>query len=161
VDDVRREDWIVREEFRVVRVSSLPYAHNPSRCTHAALFTDARQEGSGRRFFDGLSEEQLAACRYHQLADWFLVARTSVHFFREYRERLQSDLHEAVLKAQLSSADLEQLYGLFVDPIVWGGKSDSVTNGQHRICAIRASGARLCVIDHNRFSPYDPAPPPS
>lgn len=128
--------------------------------THAALFTGAWQEDSGRRFYESLSGEQLASCCYHRLADWRTVAQASVRLFREYRDRFQSDLHDAVLDVSRPRRDCEQLHWLFHDPIVWGGEADSVTNGQHRICAIRASGARLCVIDHNRFSPYDPAPTP-
>jgi hypothetical protein len=36
---------------------------------------------------------------------------------------------------------------LFVDPIVCRPKGRRVTNGQHRACALRASGAALCVVD--------------
>jgi hypothetical protein len=155
--DEPREDWLVSEQFRVVRVSSLPYGHLQSRCTHAALFKDAWQEGAGRRFFDGLTDEQLASCYYHRLADWREVARASVRIFRAHQNELWSTLDEVLATLPLPKRERDQLWWLFHDPIIWGGEADTVTNGQHRICAIRASGARLCVIDHNRFDPYAPA----
>ncbi len=146
----RREDWLLSEQFRVVQVSSLPYAHNPSRCDNAGLFAEADWDGAaGRRFFESLTDQQRRSCHYHQLADWKLVAMISVRFFRACRDELMSKLDAA-----LSRQDSRELYWLFHDPIAWGGEAPYVTNGQHRICAIRASGARLCVIDHERFDPY-------
>jgi hypothetical protein len=70
--DARRDEWLVREQFRVAPVASLPFAHNPSNCTHyEELFDkDAEWDGAeGRRFFESLSAERLASCYYHQLAD--------------------------------------------------------------------------------------------
>jgi hypothetical protein len=159
--DTPRDDWLVSEQFRVARVSNLPYAHNPSRCTQASHFEEAKWDGvAGRRFFESLTDEQFRACYYHQLADWKLVAWTSVQLYRTCRNKLKSELDAALSQTQLSQADQRELAFLFHDPIVWGGAAPSVTNGQHRICAIRAAGAGLCVIDHNRLDPYAPAPSP-
>lgn len=150
-----REDWLVSEQFRVVRVSSLPYAHNPSRCDHLALFRDSEWDGiEGRRFFESLTDQHFRSCTYHQLADWQLIARVAVQLFRKYRNRLRSELYDALERAPLTEQDLLALQLIFHDPIVWGGQAPHVTNGQHRVCAIRASRARLCVIDHDRFDPY-------
>jgi hypothetical protein len=161
--DEPRDDWLVREQFRVVRVTSIPYSHNPSNCDHHEFFDhDAPWDGrAGRRFFENLTEDQLRSCTYHQLADWKLVAKRSVELFRAYRDRLVSELVDllgegAPLTALgLSASDRAHLFWLFADPIVWGGDAPTVVNGQHRTCAIRASGAAQCVIDHNRFSPYE------
>jgi hypothetical protein len=70
-----------------------------------------------------------------------------------------SALDAALADVPLGRRERAQLWGLFSEPIVWGGKAETVVNGQHRTCAIRASGAGLCVIDHDRFDPN--APPPS
>jgi hypothetical protein len=43
--------------------------------------------------------------------------------------------------------EAEALNSLFTDPIIWSPESDTVTNGQHRSCALKASGAPLCVVD--------------
>jgi hypothetical protein len=157
--DEPREDWLVREQFRVVRVSSLPFAHNPFKCDHRQLFDESAEDATaeGRRFFQSLSAAQFAACAYHQTTDWRTLASASVRLFRGFADRPVCELLRAVEGLPSSEWDREALYGLFVDPIVWGRGNESVTNGQHRICAIRASGARLCAIDHNRFDPYAPA----
>lgn len=159
-----RDDWLVREQFQVVRVARIPYAHNPSRCDYYEALFDRRAESGGakgRRFFESLTPEQFSACHYHQLADWRRVAMTSVRLYRGCLDRPLSELYATIGQlwkegsADLSSRDWEQVEWLFRDPIVWGGNASRVTNGQHRTYAIRASEARLCVIDHNRFSPYE------
>lgn len=155
--DARREDWLVREQFRVARVASLPYAHNPSNCTHyEGLFDKAAEwDGAeGRRFFESLSAEQLAFCYYDQLADWRLVADASVTLFRTFESRTVSELQDAIETWSLPSNERNHVFWIFADPIVWGDKEATIINGQHRLCAIRASGAILCVIDHNQFDPY-------
>lgn len=155
--DEPRSDWLVHEQFRVVRVSSLPYFHGPFKCAHRALFetrdSDERDE-AGRRFHARLTDEHFAKCEYHQRADWRTVARTSVRLFRAFKDKPRSEFDDAVLNIALPKRDRWELYFLIHDPIVWGGRSHRVTNGQHRICAIRTSGAGLCLIDHNKLDLY-------
>lgn len=153
----RRRDWLVGEQFRVAQVTSLPYAHNPSNCTHFEELFDKSAEwdgGEGRRFFESLSVEQLASCYYHRLADWRAVADASVALFRTFENRTVSELQDAIETWSLPSNERSHLFWIFADPIVWGGEAATIINGQHRVCAIRASGAALCVIDHNGFDPY-------
>ena len=135
-------------------MSSLPYAHNLWKCAFAADFEEGKWSGAwGRRFFESLTDKQFLACSYHQIADWQSVAKISVQLFRRFRSQPMSNLDAAMSQLTLEEQDRLHLYLLFHEPIVWGGKAPYVTNGQHRICAIRASGARLCVIDHNKFDP--------
>ena len=148
---------MVREQFRVARVAALPYAHNPSNCTHFEEFFNKSAKwdgGEGRRFFESLSVEQLTSCYYHQLADWRVVADASVTLFRTFENRSVSELQDAIETWSLPSNERRHLFWIFADPIVWGGEAATIINGQHRLCAIRASAAVLCVIDHNRFDPY-------
>lgn len=35
---------------------------------------------------------------------------------------------------------------LFSQPVRWDGKSDTVTNGQHRICGARLAGAQSLLV---------------
>lgn len=99
-----RQSWLVSEQFRVVRVPSLPYAHNPSRCSHATLFVEGDWDGvAGRRFFESLTDAQFLTCWYHQLANWKVVALAAVQLFREVQTESMSKLDAALAKVSLRS----------------------------------------------------------
>ena len=57
------------------------------------------------------------------------------------------DVVEAITRILGDTPEGAWCRSLFSDPIVWGPGQDSVTNGQHRSCALRASGAPFCVVD--------------
>jgi hypothetical protein len=109
---------------------------------------------AGKRFFESLEDADFAGCEYHQGVDWLAIVRTSVRLFRRLKELPVSQLDAAIIAARLPEAELWWLASLFRQPIVWRKHSPQVIDGQHRICAVRASGARLCVIDHDLFAPY-------
>lgn len=86
-----RQDGVVSEQFRVARVSGLPYAHNPWKCANAVHFEEGEwNDAQGWRFFESLTEEDLRGCGYHQLTDWKLVARIGVQLFRRFWNDLMS-----------------------------------------------------------------------
>jgi hypothetical protein len=143
------EDWRAADQFSVVRVSRLPYAHNPFKCTHAPQTVDV--DFDGRRFFESLTREQFGSCRYHRVVDWKLVAKMGVQLFWRHRQERKSTLNRAILAVELDEPNKRALLSLFSDPIVWERTGPAVVDGQHRLCAIRAAGARLCLIDHNRL----------
>jgi hypothetical protein len=151
------------EEFRplgsrltVVPVTLLPWPHNPSRCPHHARFEQIAQlyppacwttGAAGAHFFLTLTDRHFRACSYHE-PDWREVARVSVEVLEALP--LEAERDEAITATSgrfKETLEAEALNSLFTDPIVWSPASGTVTNGQHRTCALKASGAPLCVID--------------
>jgi hypothetical protein len=148
------EEWMIIDEMQVVAVADLPWPHNPSECAHAERFEsirrlyDERFDGhipAGAHFFLSLNREAFSICRYHQ-HDWQAIAAASVELLEALGPT--SDFDEVVDRATAlidEKADREQLISLFSDPIKWAPGETSITNGQHRTCALKATGAELCV----------------
>jgi hypothetical protein len=144
------------EDLTVVAVADLPFAHNPFRCPHGkryeqilATYPDSwsSHAPAGAQFFLSLADDDFTACEFHA-ADWAAVGAASV----ELLARLQrGDGREAVeqLADQLLASEPERgwLVSLFRDPIHYSAGADRVGNGQHRACALRASGAPCAVVD--------------
>ncbi|MCU1494509.1 MAG: hypothetical protein JWO62_2273 [Acidimicrobiaceae bacterium] len=146
-----RDVW--RRVFEVVDVADLPSPHNPSSCEHSARFEDIeerlRSDGvddwlaAGRLFLDTLTPDDCARCRYHD-ADWRAIADESVRIVEGLGVRDQEEYLAAAVRSGLGEDNLGWLKSLFFDPIdVAGG---SYTNGQHRGCALRFSGAAKAVV---------------
>jgi hypothetical protein len=140
----------------VVPVALLPWPHNPFRCAHHARFDQIKDfyppacwtsGAAGAHFFLTLTDQDFRACSYHE-PDWRRVAEVSVEVFEALpvEAELDTALDEASGRFD-SKLEREALNSLFADPIVWLGEEDSITNGQHRACALKASGAPLCVVD--------------
>lgn len=145
-----------RRVFEALPVTKLPPPHNPARCAHHARFDQIlaglpesddwleRDLEAGRIFLESLTPEDLARCRYHR-DDWRAVANESVRILEACGDRADTD--DYLKAAQLSAlGETEQLYleSLFRDPVCIGG--GSYTNGQHRGCALRFSGAERAAI---------------
>jgi hypothetical protein len=121
-------DQIPREPFAVVPVAAFPFAHGLFRCDH-------RRSGD------------LDMCSYHR-PDWRLIADASV----TAAELAGAGADVDALLAACDGMDLldderQWLYSLFAYPIVWRPGAEEVTNGQHRLCALRAAGAERVVAD--------------
>ena len=140
--------WI----FEAVEVTDLPPFHNAFKCHHSARFRtmseEAKRCGSlrdvrdeqeiGRKFLGTLSAADLASCGYHQ-ADWGSVASESVRIIRESSRQDERIYKNAARNSGLVSNDRSWLISLFEHPIrIEGG---SYSDGQHRVCALRFSGA--------------------
>lgn len=140
----------------VIAVADLPWAHNPSRCKWSERFEQVEafypssghpDPAAGAHWFLTLTDDDLAACWYHR-ADWHRIAEVSVHVFRSLASDAKPEDALAAVEAELGdSPEGRWCCSLFVDPIVCRPKGRSVTNGQHRACALRASGAPVCVVD--------------
>ncbi len=142
-----------RPIFTAIDVNGLPPPHNPSSCHFYKRFTTIQrhldQQGvkseleAGRRFMATLSPQDCARCRYHQ-ADWAAIANESVGVIQRLGPSEPYDYYLEAGRSDLGKADKEWLLTLFKDPIdVAGG---SYTNGQHRGCALRFSGARRAAV---------------
>jgi hypothetical protein len=140
----------------VVPVAALPWPHNPARCPHHSRFEQisrcyplrCRESGApGAQFFLTLSESDFESCEYHE-PDWYAVAQASVEVLEALS--LDAELDDAIEATSghfSSELELKALHSLFADPIIWTEEGSSITNGQHRTCALKASGAPLCVVE--------------
>jgi hypothetical protein len=149
------------EYMRAVPVSALPFAHGPFRCTHDERFKEIAgfYEGAdiddatvvGAHWFLTLSADDFERCEYHE-RDWSQIAAASVAVLEAIGPQGSRDeMWAACAKQKLSPDDGRAFLSLFVDPIIWTPGSLSLTNGQHRTCALRAAGAELCVVDTSGY----------
>jgi hypothetical protein len=112
------------------------------------LYDDSREGdvSAGAHFFLGLSAERLAACRYHQ-HDWKAIAAASVELFKRLGPQADNDdVQREAARLLPEGSDRDELTFLFFDPIIWSQGAPSITNGQHRTCALKAADAPKCVV---------------
>jgi len=131
----------------------LPYAHNPSRCVHIDRFNAILGDGStpeqemaaGCAFYNSLAPRDFERCLYHD-ANWTSIAAASAELVAIPSEERQEALYTAA--DSLGDRDGLWLHSLFANPIVWSPEDiGGVTNGQHRICALRSVGSQQCPVD--------------
>ncbi|HUR03169.1 MAG TPA: hypothetical protein VM347_11555 [Nonomuraea sp.] len=154
---------------RLVPLSSLPWPHGLFKCAHAPADerlargyprdknSDSASQAAHAELFTQLSAHDFAACPYHQ-ANWPLIgeiARRAV----AGPERDWRDALTPADTARLTPQDEHWLDSFEIDPIAWDDGHDSITNGQHRLCALRAAGVLICPVD-GRHVPY-PSPMPA
>ncbi len=147
-------DLLPGERFKAVPVAAFPFAHEPSSCTHHGRFCElARACPSapdgvvGARWYLTLTDGDFAACGFHN-ADWQLIATASIAVLRAAGPRpTYDDLLAACDQQQLPEVEQLWLFSLFAEPIDWIPSDVDVTNGQHRLCALRAAGAELVAAD--------------
>ncbi len=115
-----------------------PGGHREDQTAHAELFV-------------GLTEKEFAACPYHQ-GDWQAIAEAALAY-------AEVDEHEEPERAQelfdmehLSPQDREWAQAMLGDHIWWDEGDTSLTNGQHRLCAMRAAGVTRVPV-HGRHLP--------
>lgn len=146
-------DELWRPMFSAIDVRELPLPHNPSSCHWVPRFRaiEKRLAGcfaddelaAGREFLTTLSPEDRSLCEFHA-ADWAAIADESVRIIDELGSRSPDNYVAAVDDSPLAEPELGWLDSLFRDPIdVKGG---SYTNGQHRGCALRFSGAERAAV---------------
>jgi len=149
---------IIRPLFEALPVDQLPPPHNPSRCTHIDRFRQIADQHDtpdaqgrwlehdleiGRMFLKTLTPDDLHDCPFHN-ADWRAIADASVRIIETLGRRDTDEYASAASDVRLRRSDREWLVSLFSDPIFIGG--GAYTNGQHRGCALRFSGAKRAAI---------------
>jgi hypothetical protein len=143
------------DDLAVVSVADLPWPHNPARCQWHERYqllqglypSGCRAPAIGAHWFLTLDEAAFAACPYHE-ADWKRIASVAVTVFHTLRDEDDVDTAIAAVRRALGdSAEATWCVSLYLDPLVWSPGHATVVNGQHRSCALKASGAPLCVID--------------
>ena len=153
------------EEMQPVSVADLPWPHNPSKCVHHARYETIRtlydrsadaHIPAGAHFFLTLQGEDLAACPYHQ-NDWLAIADASVELLAGLAPGAgRADVVRQAGELLAEGPDRLELCWLFSHPITWAPGSGSITNGQHRTCALKAAGASHCAAVIYGESEYEP-----
>lgn len=152
----RVREPIYRRVFKPVDVTSLPPPHNPSSCAYAdrfqrivAALPRTRQTSlshslkAGRTFLESLEASDVESCAYHH-GNWKAIADESVNIIKALGTQDTVDPYLGEAKKRLSGRDRTWLESLFYNPIVVTG--GTYTNGQHRGCALRFSGADRAAI---------------
>jgi len=149
-----------RESYRLVSPTELPYAHNPYRCAHRARYVDllraecglapdgpwpsdatrSNERAAGRSFDASLSCDDRAACPYHR-GDWQLAASAAITALGEAEDWDPWGLRDCFEQLALDEATARWAESLLTHPIRWAEGAEYLTNGQHRACALRHSGA--------------------
>ncbi len=142
-------------EMEVVAVADLPWAHLPSKCANyssfeaiRALYDESRggEAPAGAHFFLSLDSDRLGACDYHR-HDWRAISEAAVELFtRAGPEADRDDIRREASHLMSKDSDRDELIFLFFDPIIWSPEAPSVTNGQHRTCALKAANAPECPV---------------
>jgi len=145
----------IRPLFEAFPVDQLPVPHNPAGCAHIDRFRRIRASVApeldrseadqlvGRRFLESLSDADRARCWRHD-ADWSSIANASVEILNRLGRCDPEEYADAAESMGLEDQDERWLVSLFADPIFIGG--GGYTNGQHRACALRFSGAARAAI---------------
>lgn len=101
----------------------------------------------GAQWFLTLTDEDFQACQHHD-ADWLQIAAASVEIFQNLDADTTLDRIPDLVTARLSvTTDAEHCLTLFFQPITWRPGQTSVSDGQHRTCALKAAGAPFCIAD--------------
>jgi hypothetical protein len=141
------------EGIRAVPVSALPWPHRLSRCAHAGRVgdiartypdADGADQVAHAELFTLLTPADMAACPYHQ-ANWAAIAAAAVQLASE--DSQQAARTRAQTWPGLSESDRKGLASLFREPVRWDDGDNLLTNGQHRLCALRAAGAAACPVE--------------
>jgi hypothetical protein len=112
----------------------------------AADYTDDEALLAGERFIASLTPRDRAICKYHQ-GNWAAIANASTDIVARIDGRKPGAYLGAADALRLPNRDKMWLLSLFWDPIVLSQDRTEYTNGQHRGCALRFSGAdRAAVI---------------
>jgi len=150
--------WSVAD-FQPVEVRRLPLFHAPFKCAHAVRFerflrgaqqlsmtSDEAELVAGAQFYTSLSSGDFEVCDFHD-GNWSQIAEASIELLANL-----STFDPDAIGTRADAAfpgkgtDAAWLASLFWDPIVWRDGQSTVTNGQHRLCAIRASGAQRVIV---------------
>lgn len=145
---------VLRDVFEPVPVGELPFPHGLYQCNLFRHFqqvsgfdetgrTHAEAIALGKRFTLQLAEDARKSCRYHK-ADWRSIADASVEIITRIGPAGADLYQDASLTRGLPPTEGRWLASLFDNPIVISG--GGYTNGQHRGCALRFSGAAAAAV---------------
>ncbi len=141
--------------IRPVPVSQLPWPHRLSKCPHFPRIEAIEktypddwysEQIAHAELFTRLTPQDFAACPYHQ-ADWAAIAEAATEYAAADLEVDAERGRAAYAMEHLDERDREWARALVQDPICWDDNHDSLTNGQHRTCALRAAGVPYLPVE--------------
>lgn len=138
---------------RVVPLSALPWPHHQSKCPMvgiAASYEGVHDEQTSHAaaFVSREGREAMITCPYHQ-PEWSRLAPIACDLVDAAQAIARGDDRQLLRHPGYASLPREEkrwLRALLFDPIDWGDRDDGLTNGQHRLCALRAANVRECPV---------------
>lgn len=165
-----------RDGVRLVPLSQLPWPHLLGKCdlrarigqvarTYPARTSRNRQglnritgnQAAAAEAFADMTRADFATCQYHQ-ANWPLIGAIAQELVQQGLIDSTGIAEHTQTDERLTDQDRYWLHWLFTDPISWNDGDSNITNGQHRICALRAAGLESCPVD-GRHLPDTKSPP--
>jgi hypothetical protein len=148
---------VSRDVYEGLPVKDFPPPHDLFKCRLFEKWVTSNPSGTapdrddsndenenGRRFWEAMTSESVKKCPRHR-ADWRTIGDASVQILDLVGDRADSeDYIAAANDLHLGPKDKRWLASLFADPIIVIG--GGYTNGQHRACALRFSGAHRAAV---------------
>ncbi|MFJ9967118.1 hypothetical protein [Streptomyces avermitilis] len=155
--------------IRPVAASQLPWPHGLFKCPYgerakalAATYPKGHSKTAHAELFARLGDQDFAACPYHQADDWKAITAAVLAFARAEPDSDEQDrLYRARHLSERDRAWFRSLIG--GGHIWWDTGQQHLTNGQHRLCALRAAGIEVIPVygrhlpDHDETTPSQDA----
>ncbi|MER5549728.1 hypothetical protein ABT072_46900 [Streptomyces sp. NPDC002589] len=151
--------------IRPVAASQLPWPHGLFKCpygerakTLAATYPKGHNKTAHAELFTQLGDQDFASCPYHQADDWRAIAEAVLAFSRADPDSEEQDrLYEAAHLSDRDRAWFRSLIG--GGHIWWDTGQQNLTNGQHRLCALRAAGVEVIPVYGRHLPDHDETMP--
>jgi hypothetical protein len=131
--------------LREVPLSALPWPWRMARCGLGHVAELERTPGMddhaahAAAFRSPVGRAAMATCEYHDV-DWPRLLRIA----RQSPDGTRAMGHREF--PTLTSREQRWLAGLIDSPITWNDGDGNLTDGQHRLCALRAAGVDRCPV---------------
>lgn len=146
---------------RPVAATELPWPHSLFKCPYAerakALArtypdTPGVAQVAHAELFLQLHPEEFAACPYHQADDWEAIAQAVLAHAEAEQAGEDDRAEELYAMEHLSERDRKWARQMVADHLWWDEGQTRITNGQHRVCAMRAAGVTSLPV-YGRYLP--------
>ncbi|RLU82519.1 hypothetical protein CTZ27_29765 [Streptomyces griseocarneus] len=146
---------------RPVAAAALPWPHYLFKCAFAdrakALNdtypdTPDAAQAAHADLFAQLRPDEFASCPYHQADDWPAIARAVLAHAEAEQIGDEERARELSAMEDLSERDRHWAHRMLTDRIRWDEDLSRLTNGQHRVCAMRAAGVEILPV-YGRYLP--------
>ncbi|MFJ1756570.1 hypothetical protein [Kitasatospora sp. NPDC088134] len=141
---------------RPVPLAALPWPHHQHKCAYTArgkalarTYPDGRREDQVARaeLFSRLTPAEFAACPRHEADNWPAIARAALALALAEQSGDPEHAARAGEMDHLTPRDRAWARTM-VGPagIIWDDGAEAVTDGQHRLCALRAAGVETAPV---------------
>jgi len=151
-----RQRALARDGISAVRPVStalLPWPHHLFKCAYAGrarqlirAYTVEGEQAAHAELFTQLHPDGFAACPYHQ-GDWPAISALVLAFHQAQADgdKARAARARAAMSA-LSPRDEKWATEWLKDHLWWDSDDEQLTNGQHRLCALRAAGVPVVPV---------------